>query len=750
MKQLSEKMKEAYKLLPLFGIEKLKDFQKKCISEIIDNKDVFCVQNTGSGKSVCYQIPALVLDGTTVVVSPLIALINDQVTALKDILKDENISVEAFYGGMDEKEYERIKTELKSRECNIKLLYTTPETLWVNRGVFNGIEIPLLVIDEAHCIYTWGYGFRPAYRCIGYFANHFPPEKRPVIAAFTATVDKRIFKDIVKNLGMSGIKKPIGYIPEKLDFPENAPKRKIFLYRSQKQQIYNICKFLSDDKNKGKKCLVFCRSKIQLKLICEMLGTDISKIKSSNADTAIYYGSEGDKRKSEEMRDFAFLFADGKVKRMIATSAFGMGIDIGDIECVIHAGFPYTMTDYIQQCGRGGRGDTDCEYRMYASVSDIENTEVMLALRNMKMYPLDKCVSIKNRNRDDYIEVVEYCLNSADSVSRSNVSYFKTALEAFRSIKFPEEYYLENKQFQMLINTSYKVRSMIRRKELSFLESVLADGIYSLRYNGAVSFTERALMVAVTGNEKLSFHKEKCESTRKIIDELIRKRLVPVEKRMVNEKAKYYFNDYALNGFPGAFPLHESAISENRLSNIPDGILRVLTDKSDSDTRKKKRDDYKEVIAIKYYLIHELNRIFNYSDIHDIYSVRKNYDSEFLRTNDNDSGEYMPYSKISTKTARRIIYTRYDRNARSVFKDKTSAEEKTAGIFNFIDFPYSVERLHIILCEMLDNLKKNGYLRNYRILYYTKEQLKKARKMKWDLCNETPKGIPMGIEFFVK
>lgn len=394
MKQLSEKMKEAYKLLPLFGIEKLKDFQKKCISEIIDNKDVFCVQNTGSGKSVCYQIPALVLDGTTVVVSPLIALINDQVTALKDILKDENISVEAFYGGMDEKEYERIKTELKSRECNIKLLYTTPETLWVNRGVFNGIEIPLLVIDEAHCIYTWGYGFRPAYRCIGYFANHFPPEKRPVIAAFTATADKRIFKDIVKNLGMSGIKKPIGYIPEKLDFSENAPKRKIFLYRSQKQQIYNICKFLSDDKNKGKKCLVFCRSKIQLKLICEILGTDISKIKSSNADTAIYYGSEGDKRKYEEMRDFAFLFADGKVKRMIATSAFGMGIDIGDIECVIHAGFPYTMTDYIQQCGRGGRGDTDCEYRMYASVSDIENTEIMLALRNMKMYPLDKCVSI--------------------------------------------------------------------------------------------------------------------------------------------------------------------------------------------------------------------------------------------------------------------------------------------------------------------------------------------------------------------
>lgn len=533
------------------------------------------------------------------------------------------------------------------------------------------------------------------------------------------------------------------------------------------------------------------------------------------------------------MRDFAFLFAEGKVKRMIATSAFGMGIDIGDIECVIHAGFPYTMTDYIQQCGRGGRGDTDCEYRMYASVSDVENTEVMLTLRQMKMYPMDKCVSIKNRNREDYIEVVEYCLNNAASVGKGTVSYFKTALENFRNIKFPEEYYLENKQFQMLINTSYKVRSMIRRKELSFLESVFADGIYSLRYNGAESFTERALMVAVTGNEKLSFHKEKrvntediidellekkclpgdkCKSaneiidallkkkylpedkrksteeiiyvllkkkclnedkrksakeiidvllekmfpiedkrksTEDIIDALIRKGLVPVEKRRVNEKTKYYFNEYALNGFPGAFPLHESAISENRLSNIPDGILRVLTDKSDSDTRKKKRDDYKEIIAVKYYLIHELNRIFNYSDIHDIYSVRKYFAPDYLRRNNDAGGEYMPYSKIIKNTAHRIIYTRYDRNARSVFKDKTSAEEKTAGIFNFIDFPYGVERLHIILCEMLNNLKKNGYLRDYRVLYYTKEQLKKARKMKWDLCNETPKGIPMGIEFLV-
>ena len=610
MKQLSEKMKEAYKLLPLFGIDKLKDFQDKCFSSIIDkNTDVFCIQNTGSGKSVCYQIPALVLKGTTVVVSPLIALIDDQVRSLRDILKDfledKNISVEAFYGDMDEKEYERIKAELNSNECNIKLLYTTPETLWANRGLFNGLNIPLLVIDEAHCIYTWGYGFRPAYRCIGCFTNHFPSEKRPVIAAFTATADKRIFKDIVKNLGMYGIKKPIGYIPEKLDFPENAPKRKIFLYRSQKRQIRNICKFLLDDKNKEKKCLVFCRSKTQLKLICDMLGTDISKIKSNNADTAIYHGGENNKRKSEEMKDFAFLFAEGKVKRMIATSAFGMGIDIGDIECVIHAGFPYTMTDYIQQCGRGGRGDIDCEYRMYASVSDVENTEVMLTLRQMKMYPMDKCVSIKNRNREDYIEVVEYCLNNAASVGKGTVSYFKTALENFRNIKFPEEYYLENKQFQMLINTSYKVRSMIRRKELSFLESVFADGIHSLRYNGAESFTERALMVAVTGNEKLSFHKDKHKSTEDIIDVLIRKGLVPVEKQPVNEKTKYYFNEYALNGFPSAFPLHESAISENRLSNIPDGILRVLTDKSDSDTRKKKLVK----VNMLYHIIVNLNSI---------------------------------------------------------------------------------------------------------------------------------------------
>ena len=200
---------------------------------------------------------------------------------------------------------------------------------------------------------------------------------------------------------------------------------------------------------------------------------------------------------------------------------------------------------------------------------------------------------------------MEYCLNNAVSVGKGTVFCFNDALENFRNIKFPEEYYLENKQFQMLINTSYKVRSMTRRKELSFLESVLADGIYSLRYNGADSFTARALMVAVTGNEELSFHKEKRKSTEKIIDELIKNGLVPVEKRRVNEKTKYYFNEYALNGFPGAFSLHESAISENRLSNIPDGILRALTDKSDSDTRKKKLVK----VNMLYHIIVNLNSI---------------------------------------------------------------------------------------------------------------------------------------------
>jgi len=168
----SEKMNRAYELLPMFKLEKedLKEFQEACIKRILsESKDLFCIQSTGSGKSICFQIPALCLEGFTIVVSPLISLIKDQVTALEE----KGINAVAFYSGINtelkdeiEKENEKNKDNKDNKDNNIKhhLIYTTPETLWYDQDFFCALKVSMIVIDEAHCVSAWGQDFSNAYK----------------------------------------------------------------------------------------------------------------------------------------------------------------------------------------------------------------------------------------------------------------------------------------------------------------------------------------------------------------------------------------------------------------------------------------------------------------------------------------------------------------------------------------------------------------------------------------------------------
>ena len=380
--QSSDTLSRAYDILHnQFHIDgELFNFQKACIQRIVtERKNVFCISETGSGKSLCYQIPALMLDKDhcTVVISPLTALIDDQVESLRA----KGIAAEAFYSKSHRKdERKRIEEEILTGNRKPRLIYTTPETLRAKAdSFFSKLEISLLVIDEAHCVSVWGNDFRPSYRGIqDFIEKKLRSSERPIIAAFTATADEEIFNDVVTKLNM-GIEKNdcIGQLPQKeIKIDISSDDYKIHLFREEYRKINAVCKFIM--KHTNEKLLVFCCTKSVMNKLGEKLDDMIKSIGITDLKFAKYYGG-ANTDEAIKAKDSSFRrFSEGKVNILLATSAFGMGVDIDDIRHIIHVGFPLTTLDYVQQCGRGGRDGMGCECVMYASALDIAKTKGML------------------------------------------------------------------------------------------------------------------------------------------------------------------------------------------------------------------------------------------------------------------------------------------------------------------------------------------------------------------------------------
>lgn len=490
---------------------------------------------------------------------------------------------------------------------------------------------------------------------------------RPIVAAFTATADSYVFNDAVNALGIN--LEPtdcIGTISRKWEFSKSSGKHNVFLYEKEAEQFRRVCSFLLG--HPDKKCLVFCRTKEQMNAIYDLLAAKLKRQRINTSVVQKYYGGVSNEEVEEIKRYICEMLVEGKVKHVIATSAFGMGVDIRDIRYVIHVGFPYNMLDYIQQCGRGGRDGKGCEYKLYASLEDMEKTANMLLTKYLNMYPMSKCLKIRQRDRKEYIKTVEYCLeNTYHKVNKLKIP-FQSKLNEYRDRDICEEYHLQHHSFQMLINASAETKRRIRRKEITFYESVLADGIYSLWYNGFESFTPRRLIACITGNTDLSFHKEKSKRVVELIDGLMDKGLVPIEKHTENKKTKYYFTEQAKKCIPGTFRLHETALQKKRMCNIPDGVLRAMSDSADSQIRKKKLDEYEDITIVKYYLLRELERIFGYSHFYGIASI----------ANSSESRSYA-YRSIPEATSSKMIYSRYDRNARANYGRVTTNAEKQTG-----------------------------------------------------------------------
>jgi ATP-dependent DNA helicase RecQ len=354
------------KLKENFGFEKFRPNQEEIINCILSGQDTLAIMPTGGGKSVCFQLPALIFPGITIVISPLIALMKDQVDGLKAN------GIEACYINSSQTEDER-QFYIESLKSNvIKLVYIAPESLSFLDNIFNSLTISLIAIDEAHCISSWGHDFRPAYTNLGYLKNRFP--STPILA-LTATADKATRKDISQQLNLKNPKLFIASFDRKNLSLEVRPAL---------DRVKQIIDFIQEKPNESG--IIYCLSR----KTTEELAQKLQKIGIS---AKAYHAGLDTKIRSKTQDEF--INDDCKV--VCATIAFGMGIDKSNVRWVIHYNLPKNIEGYYQEIGRAGRDGLPSETVLFESYGDVIqlqkfaseglNAEVQLAkLERMKQY----------------------------------------------------------------------------------------------------------------------------------------------------------------------------------------------------------------------------------------------------------------------------------------------------------------------------------------------------------------------------
>ncbi len=349
-----------------FGYERFRPLQKKIIASVFDGKDNLVIMPTGGGKSICYQLPGILLPEITLVISPLIALMKDQV----DGLNANGVPAAYLNSSQDEADKQAIFQKIDNRE--IKLLYVAPESLqFVDRFLTDG-KVSLIAIDEAHCISSWGHDFRPAYTQLGYLKNRFP--STPVLA-LTATADKATRNDICKQLNIPNAKKHVASFDRKN------------LTLEVKQGIKRFEQISDFLKNRKKESgIIYCLSRKTTEELASKL-----KVKGFKAEA--YHAGLDHLERSQIQDDFI----NDEKQIICATIAFGMGIDKSNIRWVIHYNMPKNLEGYYQEIGRAGRDGLPSDTLLFHSYSDViqlqkfasnaKNEEVQLAkLDRMKQY----------------------------------------------------------------------------------------------------------------------------------------------------------------------------------------------------------------------------------------------------------------------------------------------------------------------------------------------------------------------------
>lgn len=333
-----------------YGYTNFRKGQENIITSIINKEDVLAIMPTGGGKSICYQVPALCLEGITIVISPLISLMKDQVDALKTM----GVKARLINSSLSNSEYSEVLEEIENDEC--KIIYIAPERLdsmeFIN--IIRGKNISQVAIDEAHCVSQWGHDFRVSYKKIPYFINRL--DKRPIVTAFTATASNEVREDIINILNLHN---PAVYITG-----FDRENLSINIVKSSSKNKYTL-DYVENHKNESG--IIYASTRKEVETIYEGL-------LKRNYSVAKYHAGLS----NEARKEYQENFINDDIKIMVATNAFGMGIDKPNIRWVLHYNMPQSIENYYQEIGRAGRDGEDSECVLLFSPGDVHTQKYLV------------------------------------------------------------------------------------------------------------------------------------------------------------------------------------------------------------------------------------------------------------------------------------------------------------------------------------------------------------------------------------
>ncbi len=414
-----------------FGFSQFKGLQKEIIVSLLDGNDVFVLIPTGGGKSLCYQLPALISKGTLVVISPLIALMKNQVDIIRGVSSDDRIA-HVFNSSLNKTEKKKVMEDVQNGIT--KLLFVAPETLNKEEHIefLKGVEISYFAIDEAHCISEWGHDFRPEYRNLRKVIETIG--KKPIIA-LTATATEKVQVDILKNLN----------IPNAVTFRDSFNRTNLFYeIRPKKDVDKQLIRFIKE--HEGKSGVIYCMSRKKVEEVAQLLQV--------NGIKAMPYHAGLDAKVRSKCQD-NFLMQD--IDIIVATIAFGMGIDKPDIRFVIHYEMPKSLENYYQETGRAGRDGKEGICISFYDHKDIERLEKLLnskplAEKEVSMHLLQEVVGYAETAMSRRKYLLNYFGEEFDEINGpgaemdDNFRNPKKIINASGSALFILNYLVENNQ----------------------------------------------------------------------------------------------------------------------------------------------------------------------------------------------------------------------------------------------------------------------------------------------------------------